>query len=643
MLKAMRKNLKSLSPILWAVVAAFIISIFAVWGGAGKLGESRDPNTIVTVGKTKISTDTYVSNLRQRIESLQRQFKELNASFIQQLNLPQQVLEQLIQQELLIQIAEDMKLGASNNELREKIKAYPVFQKDGQFIGFEEYKKILEWNRISLSEFEENLKKEILMDKTIKMLTAGVSLTKSELWENYKNTNESVKMEFVPIEITNIEVDDEFSLEAKQAFFEKNKENYRIPEKREADYVFFNIEDFKKDVELTDSETEEYYNNNEPQFTEPEKVRVSRIYIPYEGKEKELVLTEMRNIQDRIDAGEDFGNMAKTHSKDGKAGDSGDWGLFEWRSLSTQEQEEIANLEVGDMSQPIELDGGTAILKVTEKEASIQKPLAAVKDQITNILTDQKARELIEKRVAGLEKNAQKEKSLDVASQKLGYMVKSTGPVADGESFEEEIDPSGSISTALFQLEENGISTPIYTYKGTGLAQLRSITAPRAALLEEVEDMVKESLAAEKKKETAYEKMKSIKAELATSDLESLASKHELEYKTAEEHKRGGNLSVIGENTEVDEKAFSLPLNEASDPIEYATGYVLIRVLDRKEVTEADFQENFETERENFLETKKNKFFISCMSKLREEKGVQIRYDLFLKINSDILARFGGQ
>jgi len=639
----MRKNLKSLSPILWAVVAAFIISIFAVWGGAGRLGESRDPNTIASVGKTKISTDSYVSNLRQRIETLQKQFKELNASFIQQLNLPQQVLEQLIQQELLIQTAEDMKLSASNDELREKIKSYPVFQKDGQFIGFEEYQRILQINRIPLSEFEESLKKEILMEKTIKMLTAGVSLTQGELWENYKNTNESVRMEFVPIEISKIESDDEFNPEETQAFFEKNKDNYRIPEKREADYVFFNIEDFKKDVELTDSEIEDYYNSNEPQFTDPEKVRVSRIYIPYEGKDRELVLTEMRNIQDRINEGEDFGSMAKIHSKDGKAGESGDWGLFEWRSLTAQEQEEIANLEIGEMSQPLELDDGAAILRVTEKDAAIQKPLAEVRDQITNILNDQKARELIETRVAGLEKNAQKEKSLDVAAQKLGYMVKNTGPVADGESFAEEIDPSGSISAALFQLEENGISTPIYTYKGTGLAQLREITSPRAALFEEVNPKVEEDLAAEKKKEKAYEKMKSIKAELVTSDLESLASKYELEYKTAEEHKRGGYLSVIGENPEVDEKAFSLPLNEASDPIEYASGFVLIRILDRKEVTEAELQENFGTERENFLETKRNKFFISSMSKIREEKGVEIRYDLFLKINSDILARFGGQ
>jgi peptidyl-prolyl cis-trans isomerase D len=639
----MRKNLKSLSPILWAVVAAFIISIFAVWGGAGRLGESRDPNTIATVGHTKISTDIYVNNLRQRIESLQKQFKELNASFIQQLNLPQQVLEQLIQQEILLQIAEDMKLNASSDELREKIKGYPVFQKDGQFIGFEEYKRILQWNRIPLSEFEESLKKEILMDKTIKMLTAGVSFTESELRENYKNTNESVRMEFVPIAIDSIESENDFSLEEKKAYFETNKDNYKIPEKREADFVFFNIDEFKKEIELEEAEIEEYYNNNKPQFSEPEKVRVSRIYIPYEGKERALVLTEMQNIHSRITEGEDFGEMAKIHSKDGKASDSGDWGLFEWRSLSELEQETTAGLEVGTMSQPLELEEGVAILKVTEKEDAIEKPLSEVRDQITNILKDQKARELIEKRVGALEKNAQKEKSLDVAAQKLGYKIRNTGPVADGESFAEQIDPSGSISTTLFGLEENEISSPIYTYKGTGLAQLRGITPPRAALLEEVEDQVEKDLAARKKKEEAYEKMVSIKAELATSDLESLASKYGLEYKTAEEHKRGGYLSVIGENPEVDDKAFSLNLNEASEPIEYENGYVIIRILDRKEVTESDLRANFESERENFLETKKNKFFISCMAKKREQIGVQIRYDIFLKINSDILARFGVQ
>jgi hypothetical protein len=43
------------------------------------------------------------------------------------------------------------------------------------------------------------------------------------------------------------------------------------------------------------------------------------------------------------------------------------------------------------------------------------------------------------------------------------------------------------------------------------------------------------------------------------------------------------------------------------------------------------------------METKKNRFFASFLSRLREEKEVKIRYDLFLKTNSDILSRFSGE
>ena len=93
----MRKNLKSLAPTLWIVIAAFVIAIFAVWGGAGRLGEARAANTIARVGKDKISADVYYQNLRQKLESLKKEFKELDTNFIQQLNIPQQILEQIIQ------------------------------------------------------------------------------------------------------------------------------------------------------------------------------------------------------------------------------------------------------------------------------------------------------------------------------------------------------------------------------------------------------------------------------------------------------------------------------------------------------------------------------------------------------------------
>jgi len=642
MLKAMRKNVKSLAPTLWIVIAAFIIAIFAVWGGAGRLGEARASNTIVKVGKESISADLYYQNLRQRLEALKRQFKELNRTLIQQLNVPQQVLEQIIQQSLLFQMARDMDIDATAEEIREKIISYPVFQKDGKFVGFEEYKKILDWNRIPVSEFEQSLRKEIILEKLIKVLTAGVAVTEEEVWENYKKTSESAKLEFVVTEAEKIELKREPPSVEIKAYFEENKEKYQIPEKREGAMVFFKTEELKDEIELQDSEIEKYYKDNLSQFTEPEKIKVSRIYLPYENKEQELLRAEARNILEKIQKGEDFSEQAKKYSKDEKAKDGGDWGLFDWKRLSSQEQEEIEKLTSGQNSDLIELEEGVSILKVTEKTPLLTKALEEVKDKITTILKDQKARELAEKRISYLEKRARKEKSVDVAAQKMGMKIRKTGLLKQGEEIQ-DIDPSGSVSQSLFQLEEKEISSLIYTYKGIGVVQLKKIEPTRQADFEEAEEDAKRELMSIRKKEKALEIVKNIKAELKKKDLETLAEKYDLEYKTAEEHKRGQYLSTIGENEEVDRLSFSLPLGQASEPVEYENGYALIKILDRKEVTHEDFEKNKKEEKKNLLEAERNKFLASYLQKLRNEKGVKIKYDLFIKLNSDILSRFEGE
>jgi len=287
MLKSMRKNLKSLAPVLWGVIIAFIISIFAVWGGAGRLGESRNSNTIATIGNKKISADTYIQNLRQRLEMFKKDYKELDANFIQQLNIPQQVLEQIIQRTILSQKAKELGIRASDEEISEKVKSFPVFQKDGKFVGFEEYKQILDYNRISASEFEKSLINDIIVQKIILVLTAGIAVSEKELWENYKKTNESAQLEYIMIEKSKMELKEEPGSIELRKFFTENREKYEVPEKRTADYLFFKTEELKKEIALSDTEIEKYYKNNLSQFTEPEKIKASRIFLPYESKEKE--------------------------------------------------------------------------------------------------------------------------------------------------------------------------------------------------------------------------------------------------------------------------------------------------------------------------------------------------------------------
>lgn len=640
MLKTMRKNVKALKPTLWIIIATFVIAIFTIWGGAGRLGEGDGTGALVTIGREKISADAYLQTLRQRLEAMKKQYNQLDRNLIQQLNVPQQVLQQLVEQRLLLQIAKDMHLQASPNEVRDRIVSYPVFQKDGQFIGFKDYKQILDYNRIKLADFEDSLKDEIVIGKVMQILTAGVTASGEEVWADYKKRNESARIEYLVAEKDKMETPEKPDAASIQAQFEKNKAQYKIPEKRTADFVFFKTEDLKKEVKTTDADVEKYYRDNISQFRDAEKIRVSRVFLPFAGKDKAQVAAQAADVAGKAAAGEDFAGLARKYSGDDKAKDGGDWGLTAWASLDAKETEEIRKLEAGKTSGVIETSDGASILKVTEKTPEATRPLTEVAATVKGILEEQKARELAADKAVRIEKAARKGKSLDVAAQKEGLKIRSTGALKQGDPLE-DFDPSGSFSQALFGLKEKEISTPVYTYTGIGLAQLRKIEPEREAKLEEVTVDVEKDILDARKKEKALEKLNGVRAEIRD-NWEEAAKKNGLELKTVEAHKRDQYLSIIGESPEADNLAFSLPVNEPSRPVAYPGGYVMLRVVERKEVSRADFEKAGDAERTTFLESQKSKFLQSYMVKARDTKKVKVNYDQFLKINEDVLNRFSG-
>ena len=641
MLKTMRKNVKSLKWILWIIVATFIVSIFFIWGGAGRLGEGGRGNTLATVGRDKISSDEYTRDLRQRLEAMKKQFAGLNENLIQQLNIPQQTLEQLVQQRLLLQIAREKGIRATDEEVRDKIVSYPVFQRDGKFVGYDLYKRVLDLNHIALKDFEEGLQQEVIMSKTVGYLTAGIVVTDDEVWEGYRKQNDSAKIEYVVAEASKVEVKDKPTEAEVQARFAKNPGAYKVPEKRSAEYVFLKNDDAKKDVKVTPAEVEKYYKDNIAQFREPERLRLGRIWLPFTAKDKEAVLAQARDILKKAQAGSDFAALAKTYSKDDKAKSGGDWGLTDWRSLSAKETEAAGKLDAGRLSDVVETDTGAAILKATEKSPAATKALAEVSATVKGILEDQKARAVVSDRIGRLEKLARKEKSLDVAAQKEGLKVAATGALRKGAPLG-DFDSAGAVSDALFGLKEKEISTPIYTYTGAGLAQLQKVDPERPAKLEEVRDDVEKDILDGWKKDRALAKLRELRTQLKD-DWAVEAGKLKLEYKTVAEHKREQYLGLVGDDPAVDALVFSLPLKQVSEPVPVEDGTALFRVLERKETTRADFDKVKANERETLLEQKRNKFLQSVLAQAREERKVRVNYDLFLKLNSEVVSRYAGE
>ncbi len=642
MLKAMRKNVRKLSPSLWIVIAAFIIAIFAVWGGGGRLGEFGSEKPLVVIGKEKISSNEYLLALRRQLESLQTQFKDLNKDLIQQLGIPQRVLQELIQQSLLSQMADEFGLDVSEDEVRDRIMNMPVFQREGKFIGFEEYRRLLEWNRLSLTEFETSLKKDILLEKVVKLLTANITVLEEEAWENYKKTNESARIEYLVLDKNKIDFEEKPTAEELKNYFTEHQESFKLPERRRGVLVFLSLSELAKEVSITDADIEKYYQDNKNQFQEPAIIKVSRIFLPFSPSEesnKEIVLNQAKSLMSRLKAGEDFASLAKEFSKDDKASLGGDWGEWEWRRLSSREQEEIQKLEKGAEAL-VEIEEGVAILRVTEKEPERVRPLAEVRSQIKSTLEDQKARALGNTKLTELAKKAKKGKNLGEAAQKMGLRSETFGPLKQGKGIPDK-DPSGFISQELFKLKEKEISGVIATFEGLALCQLTSIESAHPATFDEVKEEVEKRWVETKRKLLSKEKLMGLQPKLATQkDWEEIARQNNLEYKTVNEHKREQYLSVIGDNPEVDRLVFSLPVGAISEPVEYEGGYAVFRILERKEVKREDFQANRQNEIDNLLTTKKNNLLMAYLNQLQEEKKVRFNSDAFQKINDEILARF---
>lgn len=144
------------------------------------------------------------------------------------------------------------------------------------------------------------------------------------------------------------------------------------------------IATLNKDTEVSDKEITEYFDTNKAQFAEQAAVHAA--HILFDAKDKatgEKVLAELK-------AGGDFAALAKQYSKDPASGANG--GDLGWPTTpyDTDFQAAADKLKVNEISGLIETQFGWHIIKLLEKREDRQKPLDEVKDQIKQIIVQQR-------------------------------------------------------------------------------------------------------------------------------------------------------------------------------------------------------------------------------------------------------------
>ncbi len=132
-------------------------------------------------------------------------------------------------------------------------------------------------------------------------------------------------------------------------------------------------------VHVGESEIADYYEENKTSFRQPPLYRASHILLKVDpaapGEEKQAVRDKAEALMLKARAGENFYNLAYYNSDDRSRYVGGDLGRFHQGQTVREFDEAMAELEVGEISDPVRTLYGYHIIKMTEKQPARQLDL----------------------------------------------------------------------------------------------------------------------------------------------------------------------------------------------------------------------------------------------------------------------------
>jgi parvulin-like peptidyl-prolyl isomerase len=134
----------------------------------------------------------------------------------------------------------------------------------------------------------------------------------------------------------------------------------------------------------------DYYQKNPDKFTTPEKVHVSLILLKVEPSSPTAAwqgaMEEGATIVNKLREGADFATLAALHSGDGSAEEGGDLGYIHKGMLAPEAQQAIDGVKPGEITEPVRVLQGVAVLRLEGRTEARLNPFAQVKERAGELL-----------------------------------------------------------------------------------------------------------------------------------------------------------------------------------------------------------------------------------------------------------------
>jgi peptidyl-prolyl cis-trans isomerase SurA len=210
------------------------------------------------------------------------------------------------------------------------------------------------------------------------------------------NVSEQVKMTIENIKNENNLSSDE---QLKQALAQQGMSFETFRRDLETQFLKQNIifGEVGRKIAIDDSVIVAYYKQHQEEFIEPVEFTIKAIYIAEEGKTPDEIESKKQEIDRRIEAGGDFGQLASEYSEGPEKDSQGDLGSFKKGELERTLEEPVEALDIGQTSPWISLREGWWKLKLADRRERHLKPFEDVRKEIEEKLFAEEQQKELEK------------------------------------------------------------------------------------------------------------------------------------------------------------------------------------------------------------------------------------------------------
>jgi peptidyl-prolyl cis-trans isomerase D len=564
-----------LGGLLMLVAISMVVTLIPGYGSS----QRGDDDVVAEIGKETITA----REVQKTVQDAVRQ-KQIPAEMVP-VYMPR-VIDQLITDNALVYQAKRMGITISDDELATAIRSMMSRYTGGGQVDKAIYERIVNEQGMTIPEFENNVRKQMLLMRLQNIAAQGVVVTPKEVEDEFSKKNAKIKIEYIGLKPDSYNSEVNLTPAEMQGYYNSHKDSYRQPEKKNLVVLVADQDKISAALQIPDDQLRVVYEKNKDHFRTPERVKVRHILLQTTGKgpaDVEKIKAKAQDILKQVKNGGDFAALATKYSEDpGSAKKGGD---LDWvvRGQTVKNFETAAfSLKPNQISDLITTEYGFHIIQVLDKQEARLQPFEEVKTQLAaetkKTAVFDRMQSSIDQARAALQKNPNDYEA--IAKQNGLELVKADG-VGAGAPIP-GVGSSADLDTALASMKKGEVS-PVVAFGTTklGVAEIADIVPSRIQTYAEVEPSIRQALTATKAQEIATQKANdAAKRVKAGEPFEAVAKSMHVEVKTPPVFTSEAAVEGVGSAAAFGD-AFAQPVGAVVGPISAPGQLVIAKVLEK--------------------------------------------------------------